>query len=82
MATVTAGEKFRVIHRGVEYEFEVADEGGYIARVPAYPSCISQGETFEEALDNILDGLVEILATARKLGLEIPSSLEHIGATK
>lgn len=80
MATVTAGEKFRVIHRGVEYEFEVAEEGGYIARVPAYPSCISQGETFEEALDNILDGLVEILGTARKLGLEIPSSLQHIGA--
>lgn len=80
--SIAAHDKFRVLHRGVEYEFEVAEEGGYVARVPIYPSCISQGETFEEALENIHDGLVEILATARKLGLEIPPSLEHIGATK
>jgi len=81
MGTLVAGEKFTVVRDGVEYEFEAAEEGGYVARVPEYPSCISQGETFEEALDNIQDGLVEILATARKLGLEIPSSLEHIGAS-
>ncbi len=79
---IAAHDKFRVIHRDVEFEFEAADEGGYIARVPAYPSCVSQGETFEETFENIQDGLVEILVTARKLGLDIPSSLEHFGATK
>jgi predicted RNase H-like HicB family nuclease len=78
---IAAREKFRVIHQDVEYEFEVAKEGGYIARVPAYPSCISQGDTFEEALENIQDGLVEVLTTARELGLEIPTSLEHVGVT-
>lgn len=77
---IAAHDKFRVIHRGVEYEFEVAEEGGYVARVPAYPSAISQGETFEEALENIKDGLVEALRTARKLGLEIPAELEHVGS--
>jgi predicted RNase H-like HicB family nuclease len=82
MATVTAGEKFRVIHRGVEYEFEVAEEGGYIARVPDYPSCITQGDTFEEAFENVQVGLVEILTTARELGLNIPPSLNDIGVTK
>jgi predicted RNase H-like HicB family nuclease len=76
--TIAANETFRVIHRGVEYEFEAAEEGGYIARVPAYPSCVSQGETFEEALENVEDGLVEILGTARKLGLEIPAALEAV----
>lgn len=78
--SIAAHEKFRVIHRGVEYEFEAAEEGGFIARVPVYPSCVSQGETFEEAFENIQDGLVEVLATARKLGLDIPPALEHVGA--
>jgi predicted RNase H-like HicB family nuclease len=75
---IAAHDKFRVIHKGVEYEFEAAEEGGYIARVPAYPSAISEGETFEEALENICDGLVEALTTARKLGLDVPSALEHV----
>jgi predicted RNase H-like HicB family nuclease len=75
---IAAHDKFRVIHDGVEYEFEVAEEGGYIARVPAYPSCITEGDSFEEALENVKDGLVEILTTARKLGLEIPDELAAV----
>ncbi len=75
---IAAHDKFRVIHDGVEYEFEAAEEGGYVARVPAYPSAISQGETFEEALENIRDGLVEVLSTARKLGLAIPEELASV----
>jgi predicted RNase H-like HicB family nuclease len=79
---VTTHDTFRVIHKGIEYEFEVAEEGGYIARVPEYPSCISQGETFEEAFENIRDALVEILTTARELGLDVPASLQHVGVTR
>jgi predicted RNase H-like HicB family nuclease len=70
--TIAANDTFRVIRGGIEYEFEAAEEGGYIARVPAYPSCVTQGETFEEALENVEIGLVEVLTTARKLGLEVP----------
>jgi predicted RNase H-like HicB family nuclease len=77
---LAVGEKFTVAKDGVEYEFEAAEEGGYVARVPAYPSCLSQGDSFEEALENIQIGLVEILSTARKLGLDIPTSLQHIGS--
>jgi predicted RNase H-like HicB family nuclease len=29
-----------------------ADEGGYWAEVPAIPGCATQGETFEELLEN------------------------------
>ncbi|MEK7247552.1 MAG: type II toxin-antitoxin system HicB family antitoxin [Chloroflexota bacterium] len=75
---IAAHDKFRVTHHGIEYEFEVAEEGGYIARVPAYPSCITEGDSFEEALENVQDGLVEILTTARKLGLEIPDELVSV----
>jgi len=33
--------------------FEPEDLGGYSVTIPALPGCISQGETFEEALFNI-----------------------------
>lgn len=33
--------------------FEPEEMGGYSVTIPALPGCISQGETFEEALDNI-----------------------------
>jgi predicted RNase H-like HicB family nuclease len=30
-----------------------AEEGGYWAEVPALPGCVSEGETFKEALANV-----------------------------
>lgn len=33
--------------------FEPEKTGGYSVTIPALPGCISQGETFEEALENI-----------------------------
>jgi len=33
--------------------FEPEDTGGYSVEIPALPGCLSQGETFEEALANI-----------------------------
>jgi predicted RNase H-like HicB family nuclease len=72
------GESLRVIKEGVEYNFEAAEEGGYVVYVPLYPSCVSQGETFEEALANAEDALLGCLAAARDLNLRIPVELEHV----
>lgn len=36
---------------------EPSDEGGYTAIVPALPGCISQGDTRQEALDNIQEAI-------------------------
>lgn len=33
--------------------FEPEQTGGYSVTIPALPGCISQGDTFEEALKNI-----------------------------
>ncbi|KKP92507.1 MAG: hypothetical protein UR98_C0024G0003 [Parcubacteria group bacterium GW2011_GWA1_36_12] len=33
--------------------FEPEDTGGYSVEIPVLPGCVSQGETFEEALTNI-----------------------------
>jgi predicted RNase H-like HicB family nuclease len=67
--------KFSLNKGGVDYEFESSEEGGYVVRVPAYPSCVSEGDTFELALANIEDALHGCLAAARDLGLPIPRRL-------
>jgi predicted RNase H-like HicB family nuclease len=37
--------------------FEPSDEGGYTAFVPALPGCISEGDTLEEARQNIREAI-------------------------
>jgi predicted RNase H-like HicB family nuclease len=37
--------------------FEPSDEGGYTAYVPALPGCISEGDTLEEARQNIREAI-------------------------
>jgi len=34
-----------------------ADEGGFWAEVPAIPGCASEGESFEELLDNLREAV-------------------------
>ncbi len=34
-----------------------AEEGGYWAEVPAIPGCSTQGETFEELLQNLYEAI-------------------------
>jgi len=41
----------------VQVVLEPSDEGGYTVVVPALPGCISEGETKEEALQNIREAV-------------------------
>jgi len=34
-----------------------AEEGGYWAEVPAIPGCATQGETFDELLENLYEAV-------------------------
>ncbi len=36
---------------------EPTEEGGYTAHVPGLPGCISEGDTREEALENIREAI-------------------------
>jgi len=36
---------------------EPAEEGGYTVFVPSLPGCISEGDTFDEALENIREAI-------------------------
>ena len=49
-----------------------AEEGGYTVVAPALPGCISEGDTEEEALENIKDAIQGWLLVAKKHGLYVP----------
>ncbi len=41
----------------VKVVFEPSDEGGYTVYVPALPGCLSEGDTLEEARQNIREAI-------------------------
>jgi predicted RNase H-like HicB family nuclease len=50
-----------------------AEEGGFWAEVPAIPGCATQGETFEELLENLYE------AVEGCLSVDIPLSENSAG---
>jgi len=49
-----------------------AEEGGYTVAAPALPGCISEGDTEEEALENIKDAIQGWLVVAKRHDLYVP----------
>jgi predicted RNase H-like HicB family nuclease len=39
------------------------EEGFYVAEVPAFPGCLSQGTTYEEAIENVKEAIQGWLET-------------------
>ena len=62
--------------------FEPAEQGGYVASVPALPGCLSQGETFEEAVKMIKDAISGYLIVLKEKGQEIPKESEEVVISK
>ncbi|MDO8690637.1 MAG: type II toxin-antitoxin system HicB family antitoxin [Dehalococcoidia bacterium] len=49
------------------------EEGrGYTVTVPALPGCISEGDTLEEALENIKDAIQLYVRMCRRQGEPVP----------
>lgn len=48
-------------------------EGGYVAVVPAFPGCYSQGESAEEALSNVREASLLAIEDMREGGGAIPA---------
>lgn len=47
---------------------EEAEESGYTVTVPALPGCISEGDNYDEALENIKDAIqLYLRAVAKKV---------------
>ena len=77
LTTLTPSNSYFVFrYRTKSMNFKVllqeAEEGGYIVGCPVLPGCHSQGDTAEEALENIKEAIVgclESLAEERTLAL-------------
>ena len=50
-----------------------AEEGGYWAEVPAIPGCVTQGDTFEELLNNLYEAVEGCLS----VDIKEPSVNQH-----
>jgi len=46
--------------------FEKNKDGGYTVTVPSLPGCISEGDTFDEALKNIKEAITLYLEVMKK----------------
>ncbi|MDO8628960.1 MAG: type II toxin-antitoxin system HicB family antitoxin [Phycisphaerales bacterium] len=49
--------------------FEQGASGWWVATIPEVPGAFSQGETREEARENVLDALNELMAARRELAI-------------
>jgi predicted RNase H-like HicB family nuclease len=69
-------EKFQVIKKGIVFELEPEEEGGFTITAPSLPGCISYGKTIDEALEMIKDAMEGWIEVAKEEGLDIPEEVE------
>lgn len=62
--------------------FEQAEEGGFIAKVPSLPGCATQGESFEEAKNNIKEAIKGYLAVLAEEKQIIPKEEDNFIITQ
>ena len=55
-----------------------AEEGGYWVEVPSLPGCFSQGDTREEALENIKEAIALHIEDMIAAGEDLPDDIEPI----
>ena len=58
------------------------DGGGFLATVPDLPGCMSDGETPEEALENVRDAIMCWIEAAEELGRPVPPPSFHMAAAE
>ena len=58
--------------------FERAEEGGFIARVPALPGCVTQGKNLEEAERMARDAIKGYCASLGKHRQPIPREVREV----
>ena len=63
---------------GYQVVLEPDPQGGYVAVVPAFPGCYSQGETAEEALSNAGEAIPLTLEGLRERGAIPDLARQHI----
>lgn len=49
------------------------EDGGYVAKVPILPGCVSQGDTWDEAMANIKEAAELYVEDCKAMGEPVPS---------
>lgn len=64
----------KITKKVLEYTviFEPAEEGGYVARVPVLNDISTQGNTFEETVENVKDAIAGVIAVMEEEGVKVP----------
>jgi len=57
---------------------EPQPEGGYTVTCPLLPELITEGDTVQEALNNVADALAAILEAYEDLGRPLPPVLQQV----
>ena len=63
-----------MVKRYYKVILEPQEEGGYTITVPSLPGCISEGDTYDDALANIRDAIELYLESLQADSLPIPKS--------
>lgn len=53
---------------------EPSKDGGYSVYVPSLQGCVSEGDSYQEALDNIREAIRGWLEVAQEFGDDLPTS--------
>jgi len=61
-------------HLSYKIVLEPAKEGGYTVYAPSLSGCISEGDTKEEAIENIKEAIKGWIEVSKQYGDSIPSS--------
>jgi predicted RNase H-like HicB family nuclease len=64
----------KIIEKVLRYKaiFDPAEEGGFTVTVPKLPGVVTEGDTFEEALEMVKDAIEGYLLVLQEQGVEIP----------
>ena len=64
----------KIVEKALRYDafFEPCEEGGFVVTVPKLPGVVTEGDTFEEAMNNVKDAIGGYLTLLREAKEEIP----------
>lgn len=75
--------KNQALHAEIEFRIEVVEDeldGGYIVECVNLPGCMSQGETIQEAFDNIGEAIGGVMAARFERNLRQQEAMIEAGA--
>jgi predicted RNase H-like HicB family nuclease len=76
MSLALTEEVFRLKKYNLQVIIEQDEDGVYVAECPALQGCYAQGDTFEEAIENIKDVITmcieELKESKKKISLKYP----------